>query len=66
MSYVVGQELGVFQTKLIGSADLLRPPILGIGMWIVEREIETSSDCETDSSPCSSECWRTFQVNPEN
>jgi hypothetical protein len=62
----IGQKSGVFQTKLIDGQDIVRPPLLGIGMWIVEREAVNSSGCTEETLSCSDECWRTFQVNPEN
>jgi len=62
----IGQQLGVVQTKLVRGEDIVRAPVLGIGMWIVEREASTSPECAEENLFCDEECWRTFQVNPEN
>jgi hypothetical protein len=66
MSAILGQEVGVFQTKLIDDRELVRAPTLGIGMWILERTASVSSECADQTLVCDEECWRTFQVNPEN
>lgn len=63
---ILGQQLGVFQTKLIRGEDLVNPPLLGVGMWVVEREEARASECANWPPVCDEECWRVFRVTPEN